>query len=81
MKIRVDFATTALLHLIAEEPKPSVNGTTIKNCFEALKKCISDDFEALSFEDFNTLCVYTTSLSFLMKLKAIAAEIELVDGL
>jgi hypothetical protein len=45
-----------------------------------LKKCISDDFEALSFEDFNALCVYTASLSFLMKLKAIAAEIENVAG-
>ena len=71
--VRVDFATTALLHLIAEDPNPFGNGTTIKNCFEALKKCISDDFEALSFEDFNALCVYTESLSFKMKIKAIAA--------
>jgi hypothetical protein len=36
-EVRVDFATTALLHLIAEDPMPSENGKKFTACVEALK--------------------------------------------
>ena len=71
----MDFAATALLHLIADDRLKSSN-SKFDNALNELKKVIAAELDTLDEDHYNSLVDLTMSFKHFTRLKALVSEIE-----